>query len=287
VFDIPAAIGGVVMQLIRRRSILALVTLSLLISLTLSFNSAAASPSSDIDPTSLGVSGSSLPSGSVVDFAGVSDNADADASKTHQIHTQLYETLHRITGYRLDFHYSLQGAPITSGYLASIFASSTQATSALDDASGPNSIIVSLGIAQPLTPPCSFGEACRAFAGTNPNEPDRRAILVDFTRGRILIEMAGEAPAASFDSLKSTLQETLYGLAATVDAKVQSALKLDSQGTVTPTNTSTSTPTATATVTKSASKVVKKHQKCKKGYKLQHGKCKKVKKAKKKKAKKH
>jgi hypothetical protein len=271
------------MRFVRARSILVLVTLSLLVGLTLSFSSAGASPASDIDPTSLGVSASSLPSGAVIDFAGVSDNADADASKTHQIHTQLYETLHRITGYRLDFHYSLQGAPITGGYLASIFESQSQATAAMDDASGPNSIIVSLGIAQPLTPPCTFGETCRAFSGTNPNEPDKKAILVDFTRGRILVEMAGEVPSASFDALQTTLQETLYGLAATVDAKVKSALELDSQGTVTATNTSTSTstPTATATSTKSAPKTVKKHQKCKKGYKLQHGKCKKVKKAKK------
>lgn len=238
-----------------------------------------------LDPTLLRLPSSALPAGSVIDHDAVSDNADADGApspdghpaRTYQLHHQLYEVLGRLTGYRIDFHYSAGGATVESGYLASIFATPDKAKAAMEDAVGPDSIIAYVG--HKLPDPCASGEACQAYYGPNPNEPGKTAMIVIFTRGPLLFEIPAQVPSDSFAQLETTMETTLYGLASALDAQAQRVLAASGTTTEsTPTPTATSTPLPAVSATKTPVKPPKKHKQCKKGYKLKHGKCKKVKK---------
>jgi hypothetical protein len=241
-----------------------------------------------IDPAQLALPQSALPAGTVIDLSKVSDNADADSSTTHNLlHHQFYETWHRITGYRMDYHYTVQGVVIEAGYLASIFPTPADARAALDDATGPGSVIQFLGT--PLPDPCTAGDLCRGYSGPNPQDGTKTGLVADFVRGPILVEAATQVPNDAFAQLKTVMEAQAYGVVNTMDVQVKAAL------TGGPSNGATDTPTPTATVTPlptdtptpkpAPAKKCKKNQHlthgkcaCVKGYKLVHGKCKKVKK---------
>jgi cell division septation protein DedD len=270
----------------RRRLVVVVALASLIGSALFSALPAGASHPGTLDPALLRLPSSGLPAGSVVDHDAVSDNADADGApspdghpaRTYQLHHQLYDVLGRITGYRMDFHFNDGGVEIEGGYLASIFATPDAAKAAMNDAVGQDSIIAYVG--HKLPDACTAGDACQAYYGPNPNEPGKTGMIVIFTRGPILMEVAAQVPNDSFNQLETSMEASLFGLAATLDALAQQALGAPSTG-----GSSTPTPTATATSipvpppaapTKTATKTSKKH--CKKGYKLKHGKCKKVRK---------
>jgi len=241
-----------------------------------------------IDPAQLALSQSALPAGAVIDLSKVSDNADADSSTTHNLlHTQLYETWHRITGYRMDYHYTVQGVVIEAGYLASIFPTAADARAALEDATGPNSIVNYVGM--PLPDPCHAGDLCRGYSGPNPQDGTKTGLVADFVRGPILVEAATQVPNEAFAQLKSAMEAQAYGVVNTMDAQVKVALNggpsTGETDTPTPTATATPVPTATPKPTPVPAKKCKKNQHlthgkcaCVKGYKLVHGKCKKAKK---------
>ena len=243
---------------------------------------AGASPARDVDPTKidphlLALPQSALPSGASVSHSDVSDNADADSSRTHELHSQLFEAWHRITGYRMDYQYTAQGTAVDAGYLASIFPTPADASAAMDNATNAQSIIAYLG--HPLPDACTAGEVCKGFFGPNPDDGTKTALVAIYTRGPILIEAAAQVPNAAFTQLESVMEAQVYAVANAVDVQVKAILNPGPAATGAPTVTSTATPTNTP-VPPTATATVKpiKHKKCKKGYKLVHGKCKKVKK---------
>lgn len=277
----------------RRRTIVLLAAVvSLTVGLLLSGLSAGASPAHDVDPSKidpqqLALSQSMLPAGAVIDLSKVSDNADADNSRTHNLlHHQFYETWHRITGYRMDYHYTAQSISIEAGYLASIFPTHADAMAALDDATGPGSIISILG--QPFPDQCTAGEVCRSFYGPNPDDGTKTGLVADFVRGPILVEAAAQVPNTAFAQVQKDMEAQAYNVVNTVDTQVKVVLagSPSTQGTGTATSTSVP-PTPTSTPKPVTTKKCKKGQHlthgkcaCKKGYKLVHGKCKKTKKKK-------
>lgn len=228
-----------------------------------------------------------------LDHSAVSTNDDANGTTTPAdgykaqlriIHQTGYDTLGRLTGYRMDFHYFLQANLVGTEFLASIFPDSAHAQAAMDDATKPPALITIIG--QPLTNSCSVGDACLAFSGPNPGTTNK-AVLAIFRHGPILIETATQVPSATFAALEPTLETTLYGLLAAADARIKLALNPPPPGqptdTPVPTNTPTAVPTDTPTATSTPppaktscpKNATKKHGKCtcKKGYTMKHGKC--------------
>ena len=95
----------------------------------------------------------------------------------------------------------------------------------------------------------------------------------------VMVETASQVPTAVFDQLEPVLESTLYGLLNAANNQAKLALG-ETSVTNTPAPTATDTPippTATATPKPSKPRTIK----CKKGYKVVKGKCKKVKKKKK------
>jgi hypothetical protein len=104
-------------------------------------------------------------------------------------------------------------------------------------------------------------------------------MIVVFTRGPLLFEVPAQVPSDAFAQLETAMETTLYSLASALDAQAQRVLGASQSTTESsPTPTATSTPLPSASPTKTPVKTSKKHKKCKKGYKLKHGKCKKVRK---------
>lgn len=252
-----------------------------------------------IDPTTLQLPTSALPPNARLDHSAVSDNADAygvttpaDGFKSQLtlIHQKSYAQLGRITGYRMDFSYQISGVPAGTEYLASIYPSADLAQAAMNDATGPGSLITIIGT--PL-PACTVGDACVAYSGPVPGSANT-AVLAVFRDGPIVVETATQVPGAQFTGLASTLESALYALLKAADIQVRAALN----GTPPPpptTDTPTPSPTATPTATPTDSPTIaptptntavpvkkscpknssKKHGKCvcKKGYTKKHGKC--------------
>jgi hypothetical protein len=236
---------------------------------------AGASRSGAVSPQQLALPQSALPAGAGIDASQVSDNTDADKSAFHIVHQHSYEDLGRVTGYRMDFHFTLQGSAVGSEYLASVISSSDQAKAAMNDAIGSGSLIAIIGT--PLAHACTVGDACQAYSGPNPGTSNK-VVLAIFVRGPIMVETASQVPASAFDQLEPALETTLYGLLSAADNQAKLALG-EISATNTPSSTATNTPLPTATP-KPKTKSKTKHVTCKKGYKLVKGKCKKVKKKK-------
>ena len=279
----------------RRIAVLIVLTLAMLGGSILSTGRAGASSSravapSAIDPAGLAVPVSLLPPGSTVYHSAVSDNADADAKTTppdgHQslmtaLHTTQYgnedparANLGRLAGYRMDFTYTVSGATVGTEYLASIFPGAAQAQAALNDATGPLSVIALIG--KPLPQACTIGAVCKGFFGANPLLSGQEAVVELYVQDEFLIETVSSAPAAGFDAMEPNLQATLNNFLLATDTQIATVLT-GGQSTETPTATATSTPLPTATSPPAVTSVPKKKQ-CKRGYKLVKGKCKKVKK---------
>jgi hypothetical protein len=279
----------------RRTLVLIVLVLSLLGGSGLSVRTAGASSPrailpSAIDPAGLAIPMSLLPAGSTIYHSAVSDNPDADAKTTppdgHQsLMTALHLTqygnedasrgnLGRLTGYRMDFTYAVSGATVGTEYLASIFPSAAQAHSALDDATGPLSLISLIG--RPLAQTCTVGDVCKGFYAPNPLLSSQEAVVELYVHGAVLVETVTSAPSAGFDTLEPDLQATLNQFLVASDSRVEAVLAGD-QSTDTATVVATSTPAPTATPVPTRASASKKKQ-CKKGYKLVKGKCKKVKK---------
>ncbi len=261
------------------------------------FRSHAVDPAT-INPAQLKLPDPALPAGTGIDHSAVSDNPDADASTTPPdkfasqlriLHQTPYgnETpgqagLGRITGYRMDFHYTISGAAAGTEYLASIFPSATKAQAAMNDAIGPGSLLAIIG--SPLAHQCTVGDVCKAYSGPVPGSTNQ-AVVAIFTDGPILVETATQVAADRFDALEPTLESTLFSLLAAADAQVKAVLNGKGGDTNTPTPTLTATnapmPTATATATDTpvppTATPTKKPKilHCKKGYKVVNGKCKK------------
>jgi hypothetical protein len=245
---------------------------------------------SAIDPTELAVPASLLPAGSTIFHSAVSDNPDADAATvpsdghralTTVLHLTQYgnedasrANLGRLTGYRMDFTYTVSGAAVGTEYLASIFPSAAAAQAALNDATGSASLISLIG--QPLPQTCSVGEDCKGFYAPNPLLSGQEAVVEVYVSGTILVETVTSAPSAGFDALEPNLQTTLNAFLLTTYSRVESALT-GGQSTDTPTPVATSTPVPTATPAPAVTSAPKKKH-CKKGYKIVKGKCKKAKK---------
>lgn len=241
-----------------------------------------------IDPTVLALPQSVLPAGAVIDSSTVSSNTDADTSVTHQLHTQLFETWHRITGYRMDFHYTVQGISIPqAGFLTSIFPTAADAQAALANATDKYSIIALLG--NPLPDPCPV-DGCKGFYGPNPQDATQTGLVAIYTVGPILVEAATEVPATTFAQVKPVMEARVYAVASAEDVRVKAALSSGPSPTAAAA-TATTAPTAVPTDTPLSTPTPKLKLKCKKGqhashgkcackkgYKLSHGKCKKVKK---------
>jgi hypothetical protein len=192
-----------------------------------------------------------------VDHAGVSDNSDADGYTTPAdgykaqlriVHQNDYgpeqgkSNLGRMTGYRMDLQYPVQGTGIGTEYLASIFPSAAMAKVAMDDATVSPALITIIGA--PLPQACTAGDQCKAFSGPNPGTTNK-AVFAVFTRGPIMIETASQVPQAQFDQLLPTMETTLFSLLNAADQTAQAAMIPGP-----PTNTpggATSTPTATPT----------------------------------------
>lgn len=230
----------------------------------------------DIPPASLKLPASALPAGSIIDHDGVSDNQDADGngpdkaypSQLRIIHQNLYEVLGRITGYRQDFRYQVQGNEVGTEYLVSIFPTPAKAQAAMTDAIGDTSLIHYIG--KPLQHQCTVGDSCAAYYGPQPGTPDN-AVAAIFVHGPILVETASHVPADQFTALEPAMETILYGLLTAADAQITLALG-------TAAATATPQPTATKTV-KPIIKCPKNSKKkgskctCKTGYKMKKGKC--------------
>jgi hypothetical protein len=229
-----------------------------------------------LDPQQLALPQSALPAGAVLQTNTVSDNADADKSNFHVLHPSSYESLGRVTGYHQIFTFPLQGSTVGTDYLASEFGSASQATAAMNESIGPNSLVAIIG--KPLDQPCTAGDTCQAYYGTNPLSPTNKVVFGVFVRGPILVETASQVPASAFDQLEPALETALYGLLGAADSQAKLALG-ETSATNTPAPTATNTPLPTATP-KPKAKSKPKHVTCKKGYKLVKGKCKKAKKKK-------
>jgi lysophospholipase L1-like esterase len=209
---------------------------------------AGASHLHSVDPTQLALPASGLPSGTVVVHSAVSDNTDADGAPSpdgynddiRQLHPTTYAQLGRASGYRERFHFSLQGTTVTTQYLASIFATPDQAKTALTDATTGLSPIALIGAA--LSPQCSAGDGCVAYAGVNGTD---EIIYTAFRRGPVLAEFASAVDTLSWTQFGTTVQNALYSILSTADTQVQQALGGSGSTTTTP----TPTPTATATPT--------------------------------------
>jgi len=296
-------------------AIIALVSAVLLAALPANASRSQAVDPTTINPAQLKLPDSALPAGTGIDHSAVSDNPDADAittppdnfpSQLRILHQTPYgnETpgqagLGRLTGYRMDFHYTISGAAAGTEYLASIFPSVAKAQAAMNDAIGSGSLLTIIG--SPLAHQCTVGDMCKAYSGPVPGSTNQ-AVVAIFTDGPILVETATQVPADRFDALEPSIESILFSLLAAADLQVKAVL--NGQGgvtaTATPMLTSTNTPTPTATATatdtpvpatatptktpkvlhcKKGHKVVngkcKKPPYCKKGYKLVHGKCKK------------
>lgn len=235
-----------------------------------------------IDPAALRLPDSALPPGASIDHSAVSDNADASAQTTPAdgfksqlaiLHQTLYAKLGRLTGYRMDFRYTLGGAPAGTEYLVSVFPTADNARAAMADAIGPGSLIQIIGA--PLPRQCTVGDACAAYSGPVPGQP-LKAVVAIYTDGPILVETATQVPAASFAALEPQLESVLFGFLATSDALIKTVLggQTSASSTPTATATATATPTVTPSPTPQPTKARHKKRKCKKGYKRVHGKCK-------------
>jgi len=216
----------------------------------------------------VGVSIAGMDTVTHIDHGGVSDNPDADGKTTPAdgykanlriVHQQDYgpesngtaTNLGRLTGYRTDLQYPVQGTGIGTEYLASIFPSAAMAQAAMADATISPALITIIG--QPLPQPCTAGDQCKAFSGPNPGTTNN-AVYAVFTRGPVMIETASQVPAAQFTQLEPAMQQTLYSLLGAADQVVQAALNGSpppppGSATSTPTATATTAPTATATAT--------------------------------------
>jgi hypothetical protein len=220
---------------------------------------------------------SALPASAIIDHNSVSDDADADMSNLRILHQNLYETLKRVSGYRLDIRYMIQGVPTGTEYLASIFNSSGDAQAAMNDAIAPGTLIDLIG--KPLPHQCAVGDMCKAYSGPHPGTANN-VVLAIFTDGPIMVETASEVPADKFNALEPALETSLFGFLAAADAQVKIALAGGPAKTGGTTDTPTPTPTVTDTPVPPTPTATPKpaKKKCKKGYKLVHGKCKKKKK---------
>jgi hypothetical protein len=217
-----------------------------------------------IDPNSLALPASSLPAGAQVVHSAVSDNpdaqgtttpADGDASVFGLAHggPASYASEGRITGYRMDIHYSVSGVAVRTAYLASIYPSAAQALTAYNDVTGTLALIHIIG-AQPLPDTCTFGDKCDAEYFTSPLDTTRLAASVVLVRGPIVIETASDAPAAQITAVNEiTWESEIYALMHNADQQVQSILANNPPpppgSTATPTATTapaTNTPTATS-----------------------------------------
>jgi hypothetical protein len=237
---------------------------------------ARASRAGAVNPQQLALPPSALPAGAVLQTNTVSDNADADKSNFHVLHPNSYQSLGRITGYHQIFNFPLEGSTVGTDYLASEFSSVSQATAAMNESVGPNSLVSIIG--RPLDHPCTAGDACQAYYGTNPLDPTYKVVFGAFVRGPILVETASQVPASAFDQVEPALETTLYGLLSGADNQAKLALG-ETSPTNTPAPTATNTPLPTATP-EPTGKPKSRHITCKKGTKLVKGKCKKVKKKK-------
>jgi hypothetical protein len=283
-----------------RRTLVAIALMfSLLGASVLSVQPAGASPPRAVDPAAIDPAGLALPAalrpaGSTVYHSAVSDNPDADAKTTpadgHQslvtaIHPTQYgnedssrPNLGRLTGYRMDFTYAVSGATAGTEYLASIFPSTAKAHAALDDATGPLSLISLIG--KPLPQTCSVGDTCTGFYGPNPVLAGQEAVVAMYVDGPILVETVTSAPSTGFDTLEPSLESVLNSFLLASDTRVKAALS-EAEPASTPTSVATNTPVPTATSAPAAptsAPILPKKKHCKKGYKLVKGKCKKSKK---------
>jgi hypothetical protein len=257
----------------RKTFVLLAAMLAMLLGLVMSAGPAGATRARDIDPSLLALPTSALPAGAVIDDQMVADNATADKSQLHVVHQNLYEALHRITGYQMDFRYKIQGVAAGTEYLASVFGSQADAQAAMKDAIAPGTLIALIG--QPLPQQCTVGDLCQAYSGPNPGTPNM-VILAIFTDGPIMVETASGVPSVSFAAVEPALQATLYALLAAADVQIKLALSGGGKITDTPTAVSTDTQVP-ATPTATPKPLIKKKH-CKKGTHLVHGKCKKKKK---------
>ncbi|GAC1445817.1 MAG: hypothetical protein NVSMB52_08500 [Chloroflexota bacterium] len=254
---------------------------------------------------------------SSLDHTGISDNDDANGKTTppdgyktklamlHSIgadgNPPKYTQFGRITGFRMDFKFHVEGTLAGTEYLASVFRSADAAKAAMDDAVGQDSLITLIGT--PLKNQCSAGVECKAYQGVVPGSiPVAHAVVGIFRRGPILIETASQVPDNQYSALEPKIEPILYGFLNEADGRVQAVLATDdnSGGSATNTPTSTATLTATATPTTTATSTAtplptdtptatpkpihskkctknakRKHGKCtcKKGYAKVHGKC--------------
>ncbi len=284
-------------------AIIALISAVLLATLPANASRSHAVDPTTINPAQLKLPDAALPAGTAIDHSAVSDNPDADAittppdkfpSQLRILHQTPYgnETpgqagLGRLTGYRMDFHYTISGAAAGTEYLASIFPSAAKAQAAMNDAIGPGSLLAIIG--SPLAHQCTVGDLCKAYSGPVPGSTNQ-AVVAIFTDGPILVETATQVPAARFDALEPMLESTLFSLLAAADVQVKAVLNGQGGNTNTPapTLTATNTPTATATATATATSTdtpvpptatpTKKPTvlHCKKGYTIVSGKCKKT-----------
>jgi hypothetical protein len=289
-------------MLMRRTTILVSLLAVILSAVAVSAWPAGASPvraldPSQIDPTQLALPQSALPAGVKINHSAVSDNHDADGDTTPPdgfkaqlriAHQNLYEVLGRITGYRMDFDYTVQGASVGTEYLASIFHSADEAKKAMNDAIGPGTLVTIIGT--PLPTQCTAGDACSAYSGPNPGTPNK-VVFAIFTEGPILVETASQVPAAQFDALEPAMATALFALLQAADTQAKAALNgsappsTSPPATIAPTTASTvapppatAPPAPTATPTpkpkcpKNAS-LKKGKCTCKKGYTMKKGKC--------------
>lgn len=221
-----------------------------------------------IDPHLLRIPDAKLPAGAHIDYEGVSDNADADGrtippgncpsnggpcqAQLHQVHQQFYELEGRVTGYRMDMSYSVNGTLVGTEYLGSIYGSTAQVTAAMNGVTNQNSILISIFGAKPLPDACRAGDECKAYYGPNPLAPSKEAVFGLFRRGQILVETGSQVPKDQFAALEPQLETTLYAMLDAADTQAQTALgmKQPTASSTTPTavpTTTTSQPTAVPT----------------------------------------
>lgn len=214
-----------------------------------------------INPQQLALPASALPAGTVIDHSAVSSNADADgatspdgfSAQLYVIHSPTkYEDLGRITGYRMDFHFTIKSVPAGTEYLASIFPSHDKALAALDDATTRPYSLVSI-IGKPLPGGCSAGDVCRAYYAPNPASPaanPTNVVFASFVRGPVLVESATQVPAAQYSTVEPVVQTALFATLAAADAQIRRVLSgaaATATATIVPTPIGTAPPTSSPT----------------------------------------
>lgn len=210
-----------------------------------------------IDPNTLQLPASALPPGAQVVHSAVSTNddaqgtttpADGDSSVFGLAHggPASYASEGRITGYRMDIHYQVNGVDVRTGYLASNYPSAAQAQTAYSDVTGPLALIHIIG-GKPLPDACQAGEKCDAEYFLSPLDTTREAISTVAIRGSIVIETASDAPATQFNAIETAWEHQIYSILAAADALAQSA-QSGSESTP-PADTPTTAPTVTPSPT--------------------------------------